>query len=132
MSPHKAQGPVFGPSGTALFDAVSGSFDLAGHEVVLLRSACALADTIADLEASLSRDGLVVSGSAGQPRLNGAVGELRQNRLALSRLIADLSLPIDAAGEDVVLRSPASRQASKAARARHDRDRLRVARAGGA
>lgn len=126
-----AKAPDFGPSGRALWDAVVADFDLAVHEQVLLQSACRLADTIAALEDTITADGLVVAGSTGQPRLNAAVTELRQCRLALSKLVADLSLPIDAAGEDVVLRSPASRKASKAAKVRHDRDRLRAVREGG-
>ncbi|MGB3258428.1 MAG: terminase [Ornithinimicrobium sp.] len=116
------------PPGRALWDAVVGPFALADHELVLLGSAARLADLIGDLEETLTADGLVVSGSTGQPRLNGAVAELRQARLTLSRLVADLGLPMDEAAGDVVLTSPASRRASRAAHIRHDRDRARAVR----
>jgi molybdenum-dependent DNA-binding transcriptional regulator ModE len=98
-------------------------------------SACRHADMIHRLEELLS-DRLVSAGSAGQPRLSAAVTELRQSRLALSRLLTDLALPVDDVGEDgeavpVKLASPASRRASHAATARHDRDRRRQTRTAG-
>lgn len=123
--------PEFGTQGTALWAAVVGHFELADHELVALRSACAHADMIARLEGMLS-ESLVVKGAAGQDRLSPAVTELRQGRLALSKLLADLSLPIEEAAGDVKLASPAARKASKAARSRHDRDRMRAVRSGGA
>jgi len=102
----------------------------------MLASACRHADMIARLE-DLLADGLVSPGGAGQPRLSAAVTELRQSRLALSRLLADLSLPVDDVGEDgaatpVTLPSPASRRASHAAKARHDRERRRILHSEGA
>lgn len=123
--------PDLGLAGRDLWDSVAGPFELAAHERVLLGSAARHADLIAELEDVLAADGLVVLGSTGQPRLNGAVTELRQARLALSRLVADLALPLDESAEGVVLASPASRRASKAARIRHDRDRARAARTAG-
>lgn len=121
----------FGPQGKALYEAVDRRFELAPHELVMLRSAARHADVIARLETMLETS-LTVTGAAGQPRLSPAVGELRQCRLALSKLLSDLSLPIDAAAEDVTLASPAARKASKAAQARHDRDRVRSIRTGSA
>lgn len=118
----------FGKAGTELWEAIIGTFDLAAHETVLVRSACAHADMIARLEALLEDD-LTTTGSTGQTRLNSAVGELRQCRLALSRLLTDLALPLDEVAESAPLLSPTQRRAQKAAKARHDRDRLRHARA---
>lgn len=118
-----------GPNGTALWEAVTGSYELAEHEQVLLRSACRHADLIARLE-ELLRSSLIVKGAAGQDRLSPAVGELRQARLALTKLLTDLSLPIDEAADGVKLASPASQRASRAAQARHDRARMRAVRSG--
>lgn len=119
----------FGPQGRALWKAVDSVFDLADHEKVMLRSACKHADLIARLEESLAVS-LTVKGAAGQERLSPAVGELRQYRLALSKMLSDLALPLDEVAQGVKLASPAARRASKAAQSRHDRDRLRQVRAG--
>jgi hypothetical protein len=121
-----------GDAGAALWAAVQGTYTLTEYEAVLLASACRHADLIARLELLLA-DGLVSVGSAGQPRLSAAVGELRQSRLALSRLLTDLALPVDDTGADgrpraVVLPSVASRRASHAAQVRHDRARRRQVR----
>lgn len=124
-----------GDGGRALWDAVIGTYTLAAHEAVMLASACRHADMVARLE-DLLADGLVTMGSAGQPRLSAAVTELRQSRLALSRLLSDLALPVDDVGEDgtaepIKLPSPASRRASHAATIRHDRERRRQTRVSG-
>lgn len=124
-----------GTAGRDLWAAVVSVYTLTAHERVMLASACRHADMIARLE-DLLADGLVTVGSTGQPRLSAAVTELRQSRLALSRLLTDLALPLDDVGEDgaaepVKLPSPASRRASHAATIRHDRERRRVARVSG-
>jgi hypothetical protein len=48
----------------------------------------------------VARSGVVASGSRGQPRLAQTVVELRQARLALSRLLGELSLPSSAEEPD--------------------------------
>jgi len=86
--------PHLGSAGTALWRSVWAEYDsLDPRETALLGHACRQSDTIADLESLLKSDGLVVTGSTGQPRLNQVVAELRQARLAVSRLLADLDLP---------------------------------------
>lgn len=114
-----------GERGRELWDAVADAFALEPHHAVMLASACRLADTIAELEDSLA-GGLIVVGSKGQPRLSGAVTELRQHRLALSRLLADLNLPPLEDAEDVPTDPRAaavSRRASHAATMRWRRDK---------
>lgn len=115
-----------GPAGAALWRSIVETYELARHETEMLRSACRHRDIIDRLE-SLLNDGLMTTGSTGQQRLHPAVGELRQARIALSRLLLDLGLPIDS-GDDgpVKLDSPASKKARAAAKARHDRERRRV------
>lgn len=117
-----------GPAGRALWHAVTGRYSLAAHELVLLESAARHADMAARLE-DLLKDGLLTVGASGQPRLNAAVTELRQSRLALSKLLTDLALPadVDEDSQPITLPSPASRQASKAASIRHERERRRLA-----
>lgn len=121
--------PMFGAAGTSLWSAVTERYDLTPHESELLASACAMRDMIARLEALLE-ESLTTTGSTGQVRLNAAVTELRQHRVALSRLLTDLALPadVDPDSEPVKLPSPASQRASRAAKARHDRDRRRASR----
>lgn len=121
----------FGPQGKALWKAVTDQFELAAHEQIALRGACRHADTISRLE-DLLKDSLETVGAAGQSKLSPAVGELRQYRIALSKMLTDLSLPIEEAAGDVKLASPAAKRASKAASARHDRDRMRAVRSGSA
>lgn len=82
-----------GPQGIELWAALTSAYDLAPRERTLLVAACRQADAIAAMEDAVTRDGLAVLGAAGQPRLNAAVAEARQGRLALSRLLGALALP---------------------------------------
>ena len=84
------------------------------------RSPAAKADDVAGLEELIARDGMVVAGSQGLPRLNAAVAEVRQGRLALGKLLGLLALP------DEVDRplTAASRTAKRAAEVRWNRKRL--------
>ena len=116
-----------GAAGARLRDAVAGQYELSGHEQVLLDSACRLADVIAELGAAIDRDGAMTMTTGGLPKVNPAVTEARQCRLALSKLLVDLSLPVDA-GEDVKRESPGTLRARKAAQARHDPNLARLVR----
>jgi hypothetical protein len=49
-------------------------------------------DLIELLEADVAERGLSVEGSKAQPVLNGSIAELRQQRLALSRLLKEMDL----------------------------------------
>nr|MDQ3325837.1 hypothetical protein [Actinomycetota bacterium] len=63
-------------------------------------------DDVHRLEQLLEADGLVATGSTGQPRLSQVVAELRQARLAASRLMDALALPLD---DDGTAATPASK-----------------------
>lgn len=84
-------------------------------ELVVLETACRTADTIDELQRALKRDGVVVPGYAGQPRVNGVLGELRLQRQSLARLVAQLAVPEP--GETVGL-TPRQRRARTAAQKR--------------
>ncbi|MEJ7894371.1 MAG: P27 family phage terminase small subunit [Solirubrobacteraceae bacterium] len=105
-------------AGTALWRAIHGglpaTMELDERETAVLGLACRQADDVAALEAVLARDGVVVEGSSGQPRLSGVVSELRQARLATAKLLGELQLP-DAAEQPA---SASSKRAQKAAHAR--------------
>ena len=84
-----------GPAGRRLWDAISREYELAEHELVLLRQAVRVADTCTDLQALLDRDGLMLG-----ERIHPASVELRQQRLLLGRLIVALRVPLgDTGGE---------------------------------
>ena len=98
-------------------------FEFDARELALLAAACRQADAIAALEQSIKRDGHVVRGAAGQRRLNGAVTEARQGRIALARLLGELDLP----AEDAKTQTASSQRARRAADVRWAEHRARRA-----
>ena len=103
-----------GSSGRDLWRKVTVSFELDDHELPGLVLACRQLDDVHRLEELLEADGLVSAGSTGQPRLSQVVAELRQSRLAASKLLDALGLPLD----DGVAASPAAKRARRAAESR--------------
>ena len=82
-----------GPAGRALWRSVLAEYDLDVRELAILRAAAKQADDVRGLEEALTRDGLTVVGSQGQPRMNPMITELRQSRLALAKLLESIALP---------------------------------------
>ncbi len=72
---------------------LSDTFDFDPQEMALLRLVAAQLDRIAELDAIVTRDGLVIHGTQGE-RLHPAVTESRQLSLSVARLIATLRLPL--------------------------------------
>ncbi|MDP9428665.1 MAG: terminase [Actinomycetota bacterium] len=68
-------------------------YELTDSELSLLLEVCRLMDECEALRQAVDDDGTTVPGSNGQPRVHPAVGELRQHRLALGRLLSQLALP---------------------------------------
>lgn len=97
------------------------------REAKLLELACRQADDVAALQDAIDTDGLTIKGSTGQKRLHPAVSELRQARLALSRLLGELELPDY--GEQP--RTAASNRGQKAANKRWGRRQTQLRVAGG-
>lgn len=95
-------------------------YDLTDSELELLAEAVNTMTEIDDLRAALEADGLTVKGSTGQQRVHPAVNEIRQHRLALSRLIKAIHLPAEDESDDWT-----TKNAKAAARARWDRERGR-------
>ena len=73
------------------------------HEQATLLQACRLADLCDDLQRTIESEGLMSESSQG-PRVHPAVVELRQQGIALARLLAALRIP---AGEADDGRTPA-------------------------
>ena len=83
--------------GAALWRRIVGVLALEPWELEHLRLACEQRDLADDLAKHLDEEGMIVPGSAGQPTLNKAVGELRAARQAVSSHLARLKWPADAA-----------------------------------
>jgi phage terminase small subunit len=75
-------------------------FDLAEHEYALLEQACKTLDRIAELDADVVARGLMLESSQGL-RVHPAIGEARQQRLTLARLLATLGIPPLEGGDDL-------------------------------
>lgn len=95
--------------------ALVGGVEWDERESVLLNLASAQADDVDRLERLLATQGPTVTGSTGQERLNPVFTEVRQARLALSRLLQEVRLPDESTG---VVRNVAK---VRAARSRWDR-----------
>lgn len=90
-------------------------FELSDVEMELLRECCLLLDECEALREAVEKDGTTVAGSTGQTRVHPALGELRQHRLAVGKLLAQLALPdVD----DTSLLSPSQARGRKAAQTR--------------
>lgn len=124
MTPPKAPKGL-GNSGRALWrsvvKAMPDGWELDERELVLLGVACRQRDDLAKLERAIKREGAMATGSKGQPVVHPAIPEARQARLAIGRLLGELSIPDETAERPL---TAASRRARKAAQARwgHQRE----------
>lgn len=67
-----------------------------GREIELLAIAAELQDRVCELETAISRDGMTSTSESGVVRLHPAVGEVRQSRLALTRVLRGIQVQRDA------------------------------------
>jgi hypothetical protein len=107
--------PVLGVRGGKFWDEVTGRWDLSLSESHILIECARMVDEIELLTAAIAKHGATVAGAAGQVRPNPALGEVRQHRIALARLLSQLGLP-EPDGE--TLTTPRQASASSAARTR--------------
>ena len=108
-----------GKRGRAFWRQVHGEYDVTEAEHQLLVEACRTLDVCEALQTVVADEGPTAEGSKGQPVVNPALRELRAQRAALGRLLAQLELE-DETGR--ALPSPASLSARKAAEARWGTD----------
>lgn len=111
---------------TTLIDDVPASWQLGARDLDTLEDACAIEDTIAALEKSIKRDGEVLVSDKGGHRVNPAVTEVRQCRVAKMRLLAQVDL------EERTVSTPTQRRAQNAANVRWDLERKKRGRRGAA
>src|SRR5688500_3744367 len=129
MTPAKVRAPAGrGKAGKALWARLPAVYEIAGHAQVILERAGRRVDQEAARGELLRTGGLVVTGSTGQSRLSGAVAELRQTQVAVTRVLGSLSMP----DEQNRPLSAAGLRARKAGNSRWDRQRQLQARREGA
>jgi len=111
----KPSPPDLGVRGRKFWRSTVAVFVLSEVEMELLKECARLLDECEALRHAVDRDGVTVAGSTGQTRVHPALGELRQHRLALGRMLAQMALPDDV---DEHLMSPVQARGRKAARTR--------------
>lgn len=116
-------------SGAALWRSLLSRYIFAQHELHTLEWACRQVDDLALLEQAIEEQGATVVGSAGQPRLNPAITEARQARLALAKLLGSLALPAEDVADAPVL-TERQKRAKHAADVRWSLEREKEARRG--
>jgi hypothetical protein len=87
----------------AFWDAISTTFELADHELILLREAARTIDLLDVLQVAIDHDGPLQRWGEGS-RAHPAGPELRQHRIALARLLAAMGIPADDAEDRSVSR----------------------------
>ncbi len=101
-----------GDAGSALWDSLTDGYEYRPDELRVLRDACREADLISLMEEKMVGAELIVEGSMKQPVANPMLGELRQHRALLERLLRSLNLPDES--ERPSLRSANARNAANA------------------
>jgi P27 family predicted phage terminase small subunit len=105
---------VLGDRGRKLWLELTDEFDFDPQEVQLLLETCRTLDQIDALQDSIATNGVMVSGSQGQPVLNAAVAELRQQQTSYGRLVGQLNLLDAELGQAMTARARAARTAGQA------------------
>lgn len=95
MDEKQASTSGFGTAGQEIIEifeakATERGLELDHDDVVVLRNAARVADLIADLDADIAANGVMLTGATGSSKVNPAVAESRQQRVALGRLLADV------------------------------------------
>jgi hypothetical protein len=113
---------ALGSRGRGFWDEQQKQLEFDVHEEQVLLEACRTMDVIGSLSDAVRRDGVMLVGSQGQPVVNGAVAELRQQQAALARLIVQLNLDAADVAGAITAKSAAGRAAAQK-RWREQKDR---------
>jgi hypothetical protein len=93
----KAKVPTAPPGtragGKRLWSSVLDNFELAEHEMLLLREATRAVDVLDQLDAMVKKDGAIVTSARGAMIAHPAAVEARLQRVVLARLIMALRVP---------------------------------------
>ncbi|MGE7438549.1 hypothetical protein [Kitasatospora sp. NPDC001175] len=84
-----------GQRARALWDEVTGEYDLGAHEIALLSEICECLENLDALNETIRSEGETVpsQGYSAAPKVHPALQEARQQRIALARLVSALRLP---------------------------------------
>ena len=111
--------------GNALWRTIMQNYALDEGEKQLLHELCRVVDRLDQLENQLAEDGLMVTGTRGQlPKAHPLLLEQREAQKTMSRLVAELALPMP--GEQAGRRRSPNQKAAADTRWSRDR-RLRSA-----
>lgn len=110
--------PGLAARGAAYWQQVTGVYLLSDAESAVLLETCRTLDRLDLLDAAIAERGPMVAGSTGQPVVNPALAEARQQAATLHRLIAALKLPEPDEGRVESLTSIKARKAAQARWAR--------------
>jgi P27 family predicted phage terminase small subunit len=102
--------------GRRFWRRVASAYELTTSEFMILEEVCRTLDSLDAMQSALNSEGVTVEGSAGQPRAHPVLVELRQQRVALGRLLSQLALPDEQTGAG--LPSLTEARARRAAEAR--------------
>ena len=91
-------------------------FTLRADEYTLLEAACRELDLIEQMQSAITRQGLMITGSMGQPVAHPFISEIRQHRAQLTSILRALKIP-DADAPDIQAGAVSS-QARAAAQSR--------------
>lgn len=89
-------------------------FEFNRSEIELLAEACRCMDNLDSLNAAIEEHGTMVTGSAGQLTANPAIGEARQQRIVLHRLLSALNMGDDEDDHVTTARQTSAQQAANA------------------
>lgn len=79
--------------GRRCWKQITSAYDLRLDELILLENACRTIDRIADLDAALEGQPLMIAGSKGQEREHPLLSESRLQRTLLRQTLGQLKLP---------------------------------------
>jgi P27 family predicted phage terminase small subunit len=87
---------TLGAAGKRLWKSIAADIEpgwrLDARELHLLERACRIEDEVRELERVVDQDGLVTTGSRGQPAVHPALTEARQLRIVQQRLLGGIEL----------------------------------------
>lgn len=101
-----------GHPGRRLWDSIVNEYDLDEHELALLVEAVRTVDLCDKLDATVRRDGAIIESPQGMKAHPAAV-EVRQQRIALARMLAALRMPAGEDGDQVQGRRPQRRTGAR-------------------
>jgi hypothetical protein len=99
--------------GKTLWRATLAAYDMRADELLVLESACRMTDELSAMQAALRGQPVMIEGSQGQMRPHPLFAEVRNHRLALAKLLGQLSISDADAEQTGKAKSHAGRQMAR-------------------